>query len=166
MNTRVYNKGDIIFRSGDAGESMFRIAQGVVGIYADHGTEKEKRLAELCDGAFFGEMGMIDHAPRSATAVALEDGMKLEELTEDDLGELLRSEPETVLALMRQLSGRLRGLTKDYMEACRVAAGVVRLEEKKADVTPEESDDIWAKAEFFSRIRCYGYDAIDSGALL
>ncbi|MBQ9458663.1 MAG: cyclic nucleotide-binding domain-containing protein [Oscillospiraceae bacterium] len=158
MNTRSCQKGEIVFRQGDAGETMFRVARGVVSIYVDYGTEKERRLVELVDDAFFGEMGLIDHAPRSATAVALEDGTKLEEIAESDLDELFQTNPEQVLAIMRQLSERLRGLTKDYMEACKTAALVVSVEEKKPGLTAEETDEVWEKAEYFSRVKSFGYE--------
>lgn len=158
MNTKTYQKGEAIFRQGDAAESMYDIILGRVGVYLDYGTEKEKKLTELSGSSFLGEMGMIDHEKRSATAVALANGTCLEEITEDDLGELLREEPARVIAVAQQLSGRLRKLTRDYMEACRTAAGAVRLEEKKAEVSPEESDDIFARAEYFSQIRSCGYD--------
>lgn len=135
MDMKTYNKGDIIFRQGDAGESMYDIRWGSVGIYLDYGTDKEKKLTELGTDAFFGEMGMIDHAPRSATAVALEKGTRLQEITEEQIGELFREKPAKVLMILQQLSGRLRKLTKDYVEACRTAADIEKIEEK-----PEEAD--------------------------
>ena len=136
MGMKAFNKGDIIFHQGDAGESMYDIRWGSVGIYLDYGTEKEKKLTELGTEAFFGEMGMIDHAPRSATAVALEKGTQVQEITEEMLGELFREKPAKVMMIMQQLSGRLRDLTKDYMEACKTAADIEKIEEK-----PEETDD-------------------------
>ena len=132
MNTQIYNKGDIIFRQGDAGESMYDIRWGSVGIYLDYGTEKEKKLTELGTDAFFGEMGMIDHAPRSATAVALEKGTQLREITEEKLGELFRENPAKVLMIMQQLSKQLRKLTNKYMESCKTASNLVKMEEKAA----------------------------------
>ncbi|MBQ9647922.1 MAG: cyclic nucleotide-binding domain-containing protein [Oscillospiraceae bacterium] len=157
MNTQIYNKGDIIFRQGDAGKSMYDIRWGSVGIYLDYGTEKEKKLTELGTDAFFGEMGMIDHAPRSATAVALEKGTQLREITEEKLGELFRENPAKVLMIMQQLSNRLRKLTKDYMEACRAAADIEKIEEK-----PEETDSETAE-EIKTRVGRYA-DQIDGYA--
>ncbi len=147
MNTKNYNKGDVIFCQGDAADSMFDIIRGSVGVYLDYGTEKEKKLTELPHDSFFGEMGMIDHAPRSATAVALENRTQLLEITEGDLGALMREKPGRVLAIMRQLSTRLRDLTGDYMEACRTAADVVKMEEDAAALSTDEEAEIKARAE-------------------
>ena len=86
METKTYKKGDIVFKQGDAAQSMFFVRFGSVGIYLDYGTKKEKKLAELGDEDSFGEMGMIDHASRSATAVVLENSTQLMEITEENLG--------------------------------------------------------------------------------
>lgn len=157
MNTKTYKKGDIIFRQGDAAESMFDILWGAVGIYMDYGTDKERKLTELEGGAFFGEMGMIDHAPRSATAVVLEKGTQLQEIMDSELGELFREKPAKVLAIMQQLSHRLRKLTGDYMEACKTAAGAVKMEEKPEEVSPETADQLYSMMDYFAVVRPYDF---------
>ncbi len=144
---KVYEKGDIIFRQGDAGECMYEIADGGVGIYVDYGTDRQTLLTELAADEFFGEMGMIDHAPRSATAVALERGTQLREITEDTLGELFRERPDVVLMIMQQLSGRLRQLTRDYKEVCKTASRIKKIEEEPESVAAETVEDVKAKAE-------------------
>ena len=81
---KTYNNNDIIFKQGDYADSMFDITAGSVGIYVAYGTEHENRLAVLKAGHFLGEMGLIDECPRSATAVALEDGTTLAEIGEKE----------------------------------------------------------------------------------
>lgn len=152
MNVKTYKKGDIIFRQGDAADSMFDILWGAVGIYIDYGTDKEQKLTELEGNAFFGEMGMIDHAPRSATAVVLEKGTQLQEITEAELGELFKERPAKVLAVMQQLSHRLRKLTGDYMEACKTAAGAVKMEKKPEEVSPEAADQLNAMMNKYAAV--------------
>ena len=156
MKQTTYKKGEIIFRQGDAAESMYDILWGSVGIYLDYGTERQKLLTELDADAFFGEMGMIDHAPRSATAVALEKGTQLQEITEDKLGELFREKPAKVLMIMQQLSGRLRKLTKEYMEVCKTAADVEKIEEKPEETDSEAVEEVKTRVER-SAIRLRGY---------
>lgn len=153
MNTKEYKKGDVIFRQGDAADSMFVITWGTVGIYVDYGTERERKLTELEGGAFFGEMGMIDHAPRSATAVALEKYTQLQEITEDKLGELFKEQPAKVLAIMQQLSRRLRKLTNDYMGACKAAADAVELEEKPEEVSEAAKEKTYYMMRYYSIAR-------------
>ena len=152
MTTRLYRKGEIIFRQGAAADSMFDVRWGGVGIYVGYGTEHEKKLTELTNGDTFGEMGMIDHEPRSATAVALEDRTQLDEFREEDLIDLFRKNPAKVLSVLQMMSRRLRNLTRDYTDVCKTAVGVVALEEKPESVTDETKEEVMAKAEHYGHI--------------
>ncbi len=124
MGVKSYRKNEIIFRQGDAAQSMYSIAWGRVGIFLDYGTAKEKKLADLYTDDFFGEMGLVDHMPRSATAVALEQDTQLEEITEESLGAIFRENPPRVTMIMQTLSQHLRKLTKEYMAVCKAARDV------------------------------------------
>ena len=117
---KTYNNNDIIFKQGDYANSMFDITAGSVGIYVAYGTEHENRLAVLKAGHFLGEMGLIDECPRSATAVALEDGTTLVEIGEEEFTGYFSDRPERLLEIMRQLSARVRSQTRDYKAACRI----------------------------------------------
>ena len=108
MSLRVFQKGEVIFREGDGAESMFDIYWGRVGIYSSYGAENEHLLTELRDGQFFGEMGMIDHSPRSATAVALEDDTQAEEISEEQFTAYFQNQPMRVLMIMRNMGNRIR----------------------------------------------------------
>jgi len=59
--------GTVIFRQGDAGHEMFVIAEGRVRLTLGGGGH-EKEVAVLGPGEFFGELSLLDDAPRSATA--------------------------------------------------------------------------------------------------
>uniref|UniRef100_A0A7C4UBR4 Crp/Fnr family transcriptional regulator n=1 Tax=candidate division WOR-3 bacterium TaxID=2052148 RepID=A0A7C4UBR4_UNCW3 len=71
-NLKVLKQGEILFREGDPGEEMFLIKKGEIKITKKIGDE-DKVLAILKEGDFFGEMAIIDKAPRSATAIASTD---------------------------------------------------------------------------------------------
>ena len=120
---RVCHRGQLIFREGDEARTMFAVHGGAVGIYTNYGTALEKKLTTLYANSFFGEMGMIDQEPRSATAVVEEDGTILESIGPEDLQKLFEVNPLEVDMMMRHLSGRLRRLTLDYARACGEAAG-------------------------------------------
>ena len=119
MNIKSFGKGAVIFRQGDAGDCMYDIQSGRVGIFDHYGEPDEKKIAELYVDQIFGEMGLLDHAPRSATAVALEDETCISFVTEDSFGEFFEKNPARVLMVMQQLSQNLRKRTKDYVEVCR-----------------------------------------------
>ena len=67
------------------------------------------RLAALEPGDFFGEMALIDNAPRSATVIA-ETPMSLIVFDPREFETLMRDVPEVARAVMRGISGRLRAL--------------------------------------------------------
>jgi len=66
LHRREYRKDEIIFHQGDVGLGMYIIIKGTVEIFCNPG---RYILAELREGDFFGELALLDDAPRSATAV-------------------------------------------------------------------------------------------------
>lgn len=134
MDTKRYKKGEIIFRQGDESHCMYDIVSGKVGIYADYGTKEEKELTKLGTECFFGQMGMIEGLPRSATAVALEAGTTLNAISPDNFKEYFKTRPAKVLIIMQSMSYRIRELTKDYLEACRVISESMEKESEDEDL--------------------------------
>lgn len=121
MAEKQYKKGDVIFRQGGDGNVFYRIIDGSVGIFARYDDGEDVKLAELKKGDFFGEMAVIDTAPRSASAVALED-TTAEEISPDELNDYFAKDPESISTLMKALSLRLRDLTAEYDQAEEIAA--------------------------------------------
>lgn len=69
---RHYDDGTTVFSEGDPGDGMYVVLGGKVRIHrALNG--REVTLAVLGQGEFFGEMSLLDHRPRSATAEAVGD---------------------------------------------------------------------------------------------
>ena len=136
-----YEKGTVIFREGENGSCMYDVHTGRVGIYTGYGTPEETKLTELFPNQFFGEMGMISNIPRSATAITLEDETTIETIRPEDLYDLFEQNPPKVRMILRHLSSRLRKLTKEYLNACRLVYQVTdawgRNEEPDAEVKRE-----------------------------
>jgi len=128
-NRLKFKKNEIIFKEGDEGECMYDILSGNVGIYSSYGTPDQKLLTTLGEDAFFGEMGMIEKLPRSATAVALEETY-VNAINENDFSEFLADRPSKALTVLQCTSNRLRKLSYDYVEACAAIAEYVKQEEK------------------------------------
>ena len=116
-----FRAGQIVFREGDEGKYLYMVVLGEVDIWTGYGTEKQQKLTTLYTNDFFGEMGLIDREPRSATAVVKADHTALECIAEEDLGELIKTSPNTIDLILRHLSKRLRSLTADYNRACGIA---------------------------------------------
>ena len=152
MTIRTFNKDEIIFRQGDAANGMYDVLSGSVGVYIDYGKESEKQLTTLQAGDYLGEMGLIEAYPRSATAVALENGTQLQEIGEREFSDYFKGQPDRLLTIMRQLSQRLRDRTEDYETACRV------LEELQASQGTPRSDTLLGRVK---RLMAF-YDSVMS----
>lgn len=115
-----YNAGEVIFREGDEGNTMFLVSRGCVSILLDIGKgQRKKRVASFSKGVFFGDMALLEEKPRSATAIAEED-TEVYRLTRSDFLQLLEETPKIAskiqLGIARELSGRLRS-TSDEVRA-------------------------------------------------
>ena len=128
MRELTFQRDQVIFREGEVQSTMFEIRRGTVGIFARYGEPDERKLTELGPGQYFGEMGMVEGYPRSASAVALSDDTEVREITAREFGSFIGERPEQVLDILRALSGRVRGLTEDYRELCGVILELERAE--------------------------------------
>jgi glutaminase len=95
---------------------MFFLAQGEVSVLIQTETGSRKRLAAMGPGMTFGEMAVIDGAPRSATVVADTD-VECDILTTQELELLGRRYPEIRIKLLKSLtlslSRRLRAANRE-----------------------------------------------------
>lgn len=100
-----FNPGDIIFCEYEKGDEFYIIKEGKVRITKIQ-DNKEKSLDLFEPPALFGEMAIIEDAPRSATAIA-ETNVKLVVLKRQNFNELLISNPKWALSLIKILSKRI-----------------------------------------------------------
>ena len=100
--------GESLFEEGDAGDTFYVMARGVMEIVKAVPGGGEEKLAVRRAGDVFGEMAILNDAPRSATARALKDSELLTVLREDF--ETLVGGDGLSLRLMRALSTALRAL--------------------------------------------------------
>jgi len=73
MSELRYRAGEVIFRQGYPSDNAYIIESGTVEIYKENPDGSEERIAELGAGHMFGEYGVLDEAPRSASARAKTD---------------------------------------------------------------------------------------------
>jgi len=103
---RQFKTGDVIFKEGDPGKTMYVIQTGKVEVYTKVNKQKTV-LAELGPGSIFGEMALIDEQPRSASIRALTEVICLE-ITELRFKYLLENVPEWMQKFFHILVSRLR----------------------------------------------------------
>jgi len=97
--------GTILFRQGETGEEMFVLQSGKIRITKSV-REGSKILAVLGPGEFFGEMAILNGAPRSATAEAIEDA-KLVVINGKTFESMVVSNAEIAVRLIKKLARRL-----------------------------------------------------------
>ncbi len=102
---RRYEGGEVIFRQGDPGDTMYVIQSGEVEVTRFLG-EKEVVLARLGGGEFFGEMALIENVPRSATVRAVLS-TRVFPLSKESLFGRAEQDPQVVLQILAALSRRI-----------------------------------------------------------
>ena len=97
--------GEILFREGEVGELMFVIQTGSVRITKSV-KDEEKTLAILGAGEFFGEMAILNHKPRTATAI-VEERAQVLVLGARTFEQMVVSNAEIAVRLIKKLARRL-----------------------------------------------------------
>lgn len=105
-------RGAVLAQAGDPGDAMFVILEGEIEVRTLSPEGREVRLVALGPGAVAGEMAVLDGGGRSADMIASRRS-RLWRITRQALLDLLREEPDLALALMRELSARLRRTNAD-----------------------------------------------------
>ena len=104
---RTYPKGSVIVFEDDTGDALYLVAGGQVKVVLIGEDGREVILSVLGEGSFFGEMALIDNQPRSAHVIAMDDS-RLLLLRRDDFQARILQSPAVAIALLAELSGRLR----------------------------------------------------------
>ena len=107
LEPQFYAAPSVIFRQGDAGDALYVVASGTVGVYATDKTGTAENLVRLLSvGEPFGEMALLSSIPRTAT-IKVETDCEVLRLNRSAFIELVREQPSVALAIAATLSRRL-----------------------------------------------------------
>lgn len=107
MPTCTAHGGEHLIRAGDAGDSLFLLLEGSVEVrLPSESTGKGMRLDVFEAGMSFGEMGLLDRAPRSADVIALET-VKFRVLDRALFDRIGRERPDMKIRMLEQLASQL-----------------------------------------------------------
>ncbi len=107
FSRKSFARNKTIIAAGDATESLYVVISGRLKVMMSDDEGREIILAILGPTEFFGEMGLLDDSPRSATVVTLE-ACELLVLSKRDFKECLQENFEMAMTVMRGLVKRLR----------------------------------------------------------
>jgi hypothetical protein len=101
-----FDRGKVILREGDRGDSLYMLTSGSVRAFVKK-DGRQAPLADIDEGAFFGEMSILTGKPRTATIVAL-DRCELLELDRTTLNEITKAHPH-VWDVLKEFAARRVG---------------------------------------------------------
>ena len=97
--------GTVIIREGNTGGEFFIVIEGIVEV-----KRGGRRLARLGAGDYLGEIALIDHGPRTATAI-VETPSRLLVLASREFHSMLASDPRIENKILRTLAARVRDMS-------------------------------------------------------
>jgi CRP/FNR family cyclic AMP-dependent transcriptional regulator len=111
LSRKAYPKNSTIIAAGDPTDAMYIVVSGRLKVVMSDKEGQEVILAILNQGEFFGEMGLIAQAPRSATVTTIEP-CELLTITRADFTKCLQGNFDLTMNVIRGLVKRLREADK------------------------------------------------------
>ncbi len=115
-------KGATLCQSGDPGDAVYVVLQGEIEVLLRSREGREVRVTALGPGSLVGEMAALDGGPRSADMQATRT-CALWRIPRAALLETLEAEPKTAIALLGELSRRLRSVNEALDASARLSLG-------------------------------------------
>lgn len=139
---KTYFPQSSIIISEEEENSFYVISRGTVAVKAIDPTMREKVLAYLEPGDFFGEMSAVDSEPRSADVTACNDEVEVLVFSQKDFLSILQNYPSVHLALSREFCRRLRLLNHRLSSvslpaSARIARSLILIANEHGKMTKE-----------------------------
>jgi CRP/FNR family transcriptional regulator, cyclic AMP receptor protein len=110
-----YAKDTAIFFQDDRSGALYVVISGALKVYQTSEDGRERVLNTLGPGEIFGELGLLDESPRSATVTTLEPTEVLA-ITSKDVRAVVKEEPEVLWKIVEALCERIRELTTEALD--------------------------------------------------
>ncbi len=111
---RQFHTGQEIFREGDPGDGVYLVREGLVEISGWVNQETRRVLSQIGPGGIFGEMAIIEHRPRSASATAARNTTAYF-IPRGELLTLIERSPGLALSVLQVISQRLREFNQHFL---------------------------------------------------
>ena len=136
--TRSYPKNTVLINEGDQANAMYLIDSGKVRVFVSDDQGKELILSTMGDGEYFGELSLLDDENRSASVITTEKST-FSIIYKDDFIDAILKSPAIALALLKNLTNRVRQLTENIKSLAledvygRIRKTLLSLAEDEAD---------------------------------
>lgn len=164
-NIRTYPCNTVVITEGDEASTLYVILSGQVKVFLSNEQGKEIVVNVQGVGEHFGELALIDSAPRSASVITTQK-TRLAAISKSDFRKMLADHPDIAFSLIRDLTGRIRVLSTNVKNLAlldvygRVATTLLSLaRERDGRLIVEErltqqdiADRVGASREMVSRI--------------
>lgn len=146
-NSRIqsYPAGSVLCREDAFEHTFYMILEGDFEVTKTINNTEERLLKTLTAGDFFGEMALIHNAPRAATVKSVTDAVVLE-LDKDGFDRVLKHSPSVALAMVGEISNRLRQNDQLAIDDLRIRAAEL------ADAYQKLAEQDLARREFLTNI--------------
>ena len=164
---RVCASGEILFRDGDAGDTMYVLRSGRVRVFKE-ANGREKTLAFIEAGDFFGEMALLNNKPRTASAECVEETRVLV-IDGKTFEAMLRGNAEIAVRMIQRLAKRLdqaNGLVGVLMQKDPKARVILGLERAAETGTVLDDGSVSVSADEESLAQQVGVSAEDVHGVL
>ena len=104
---RAIPRNTVVLNAGDSTDNIYFVLSGTLKVQVSDEDGREVILSKLGQGELFGEMGVLDDHPRSATVIAVESSQVVV-MGKADFKQCLVDNPDVSLFIMRNLTKRLR----------------------------------------------------------
>lgn len=147
MNSRIktYPPETILCHEDAVEHTFYMILEGNFEVTKTINNSEKRLLKSLSAGDFFGEMALIHNAPRAATVASLSNVVVLE-LDKDGFDRVLKRSPSVAMAMVAEISNRLRQNDQLAIEDLRLRASEL------ADAYQKLAEQDLARREFLSNI--------------
>ena len=116
---RRFLRGEALVRQGEPGRGLYVLLSGRVKVVKEIADGEELQVAALGPGDFFGEMAVLDGAPRSASVIASEDTEVLV-LTLWEFKAKMKTHPEIALSILPVVVKRFRETNEQLLTLARL----------------------------------------------
>jgi CRP-like cAMP-binding protein len=138
---KLYKPNEIVFMQNETGNDMYLVSQGVFGVYINSFTDFPRKVAEITENGFFGEMSAIDGWPRSATIICEQTGSVVC-VGRDDLVALLENIVDISQELLKTLIARAESTIDKVREAGKTVCDLPAIYKKIGPQDPQTDLDI------------------------